>query len=263
MVKNTTASICLAAALCAQMVACVAPEPDVAGEDIGVSSEALVGYPGASIASPIAKTTVFSGLGPENESFGKSVSVNEALTGFRGWEDGDEPCKIEGTFRDVETGAAGTSLSINRCDGQSPGSMRSAVLPEGFFVTEARVCLNNDRDKIKGISVTGNIAYCIAGGVSVSTVADDCTSLSQGGMEYEICGDSVVHQTPCADFEETAYFERTNCAGDNDGPDSDWETIIRCNAGQVVTRVNLGTTNENGDKESFKGIQLECHDLLD
>lgn len=49
----------------------------------------------------------------------------------------------------------------------------------------------------------------------------------------------------------------------NDGPDSDWETVIKCGPGQVVTRVNFGTTNEAGAKESFKGIQLECHDLLD
>lgn len=263
MLKTTTVSICLAAALSASMAGCTSPDSgDVSfDDDLDISPQTAYNLPNATIGAAVAKTTVYSGDGPTDETFGKAVSTNQALTGFRAWEDSDEPCKIEGAFGNVETGVDGSSLSINRCDGHTPGSLKSALLPDGYFVTEARVCLNSAGDKIKGISVGGNVAECIAGASTATVMVEHCSWVQQGGMEIRVCNDEE-EEVACADLETSSYFERTNCQGDNDGPDGDWENTVFCNAGQVVTRVNFGTTNESGAKESFKGIQLECHDLL-
>jgi len=134
--------------------------------------------------------TGFSGNGPSERSLVKSYDLNQALYGATWGEDTDDPCFLEAKYRNIATGELGAVRTFDECDGHNAGNFKYILLPEDYFVTGVRVCLNEDRDKVKGIQLIGQHILCLLGAEGAWT-SDDGTSYYQGGgMEY------VLHSDP-------------------------------------------------------------------
>lgn len=86
------------------------------------------------------------------------------------------------------------------------------------------------------------------------------------GHDYRLCGTeprSTVSKSCEAVGTSSRYFERTNCAGSNRGPDRDWEATVNCPPGEVATGLRLNTRSGGGDRRMYNGISLECHELAE
>ncbi len=59
-----------------------------------------------------------------------------------------------------------------------------------------------------------------------------------------------------------AVVERTNCPGTSDGIDSDWESIVECPAGYIVTGVQINHIASSGNRRMMNGARAICHPLL-
>ena len=207
-----------------------------------------------------------SGRSPTNKTLTKSYTENDAIYGVTIGEDSDEPCYLQIKYRDVNSGATAGSLTFNECDGHKVGDLRTASLPGGAHVTGVRICLNSDRNRLKGIQVIGGYGDCVrAPRVSpcpcrtaaawsiypVSTIA----LARPGGPSYRTlsCGMPL-----------TAWVERPNCPGSKyDIPDSTWEKVVSCPDKMVAIGMKLRTTNGDGDRLGIDGVALDCRMLVD
>lgn len=208
--------------------------------------------------------TDFSGNGPSERWIVKSYDTNQALYGMNWGEDTDDPCFVEAKFRNIATGETGTARTWDECDGHTPGNLKYIALPEDYFVTGVRVCLNDDRDKVKGVQLIGQHILCVLGAEGAYTSDDGASYYQGGGMEYVLHSDPETRFTSCEELERDSvthghWGEHDNCEGDKDGPDSDWESVERCDSGKVATGFHFGIEAGSGDRNMIEGISLECH----
>lgn len=210
-------------------------------------------------------TSAFSGpSGGGRRSLSKPASDNQAITGITIGERSDDPCYMQLMYKDVETGASGSTRTFDECDG-SEGDIETRTLPDGAFVTGVRICLNDDRDKLKGIQLISDYAACIQGDEHVYLEPTGCSSVFHaGGQEYRLCNTEQPSylEVDCSPGQIRPYIERTNCDGDRDGPDSDWESEVHCPAGKVATGMKLNLRDSGGDRIMYNGVALECDDLI-
>ncbi|MCB9649634.1 MAG: hypothetical protein H6730_24010 [Deltaproteobacteria bacterium] len=187
----------------------------------------------------------------------RAVTTGDALVGVTAGERSDDPCFLKALFEDVDGGAA-SDRTYNNCDG-AEGSLKTARLPDGYFVTGVRTCLNSAGDKVKGIQVLGKPLSCIRDpSSSVEEVVENCHSQIVGHLEFNHC-DPFVITVPCSETELGPFFERTNCQGSNSGPDADWETIRRCPVGKVATSLTLHERDGGGNRDMFDGLRMVCN----
>jgi hypothetical protein len=210
--------------------------------------------------------TTYSGLSANGtDILSRAASENDAITGVRIAEQSDDPCWMQVDYKDVETGAVGATRTYDRCDGANPGDLEVRSLPDGAFVTGVRICLNSDGDKLKGIELIGNYAACLQGAAHVYLEVADCSEVFHaGGMDYRVCDteQNGLTEVDCTPDGLSTYIERTNCDGENEGPDEDWESEVHCPAGMVATGFHLNTTSGGGARRMYNGVALECDDLL-
>jgi len=210
--------------------------------------------------------TAYSGRSSGGTSIlSRAASENDAITGVSIAEQSDDPCWMQLAYKDVETGVDGATRTYDHCDGANPGDLAVLSLPSGSFVTGVRVCLNSDRDKLKGIQIIGNYAACMKGAEHVYLDPAACSEVFHaGGMEYRLCDTDqpAFIEVDCTPDGFSRSIERTNCDGENQGPDEDWESEVHCPAGMVATGLHLNTTNGGGARRMYNGVALECDDLL-
>lgn len=254
--------------------ACSASAPtDAAQENVAAAPDSIMAATAAQAdyinrsdaeldSKPIG--TDFSGHGPDDRSIIKAYTNNQALYGITWAESSDDPCYFEAKYRNVATGSAGTTLSMNLCDGHDRGDYESVTLPTDYFATGVRVCLNSGRDKVKGIQLIGQHVMCLLGADGQYVSTGGCTSWGGGlfSNEYQLCSDPGTTFRSCADLEQRPWNERYNCKGDQDGPDGDWEVEVRCDGtNKVATGLKFGTTPGSNGRSMVEGIALECHIL--
>lgn len=211
-----------------------------------------------SLVAP-AVTTAISGKGPTTDSFIKEPSTGMALQSIQFGEDSDDPCFFKMSYRHVKTGAVSTQ-TYDRCDGKSPGDLRLVKLPDGAHVTGARICLNSDGNKIKGVQLIGGYQGCVLGAASVTVTPNECSQVKNySGVDYRLCstGDPKPITISCS-TPITAFYERPNCKGSDGPPDSDWSAVVSCGPRTVATGVKLRSIAGSGDRKMASGLALTC-----
>jgi hypothetical protein len=216
-------------------------------------------------------TTAFSGRGGANRTLSKSASMNDAIYGVEIAERSDDPCFLRIKYRDVASGAEGSSLRFAECSDNNNNegtsdSRRGVSLPSGAFVTGVRICLNADRDKMKGIQLLGRYGGCLLGQEKVYVAPAACSPVFKvSGHEYRLCNTDQPNYVglDCSQTSTSVsdHYERTNCPGTKEGPDRDWETRVSCPDLMVATGMKLSTRQSGGGREMIDGIALECHRL--
>jgi hypothetical protein len=215
--------------------------------------------------------TAFSGNSNGTRELSHDAHATLSVSGIEARERSDDPCFLEVEFRDINSFQAGESLTFRRCgaghrDGNLPTTKR-LVMPEGAYTTGARVCLNNAGDKLKGLALIGQYQSCAIGGDSVIIPPSACSGVfPQNSVEYRLCNTAETgnwRSYSCSDprVRIEVYFERTNCQGGKNGPDSDWEREVHCPFGQVATGMHLSTRDGSGTGRMIDGVALECRSM--
>ncbi|MCA9553600.1 MAG: hypothetical protein KC933_26410, partial [Myxococcales bacterium] len=128
----------------------------------------------------------------------RAVTTGDALVGVTAGERSDDPCSLKALFEDVDGGAA-SDRTFDNCDG-AEGSLKTARLPDGYFVTGIRTCLNSGGDKVKGIQVLGKPISCIRDPSSSVTVeVPHCHYYVVNGQDFYSCEPSTFEDVPCSD----------------------------------------------------------------
>ena len=231
----------------------------------------LATLPVAAQLSGSATTTGFSGQSGSNRTLSRPTTANEALYAVTISEKSDDPCFLEAKFRELDDGSAGATLRFAECedsDGDGTDSSRRLVaLPTDSVATGVRICLDNDREKLKGLQLIGRNAGCLMGEDNVYVYPGECSTVHSSsfifGHDYRICGGNTsAIELDCGTLaERKAYVERTNCPGSDNGPDGDWEATVRCPNQKVVTGLKLSTRSGGGGRTMIDGIALECTQL--
>ena len=213
-------------------------------------------------------STGFSGYGGAELTLSKPVSENDAIFGVEMAERNDDPCFLRLRYRDVTTGEERSSKYFAECDDNNSDRGRdasriSATLPADMVVTGASICLNTQRDKLKGLELRAKFRECVRGENTANVSLEQCASVfRQGSMEYRLCmtGHPRYNALSCSSSRSTInrYFERPACRGTNRGPDSDWEQIIECPEGSVATGFKVSTRSSDGERVLIDGLALEC-----
>jgi hypothetical protein len=217
------------------------------------------------LATPSGSSAT-SGRTPTNKTLSKSYSANETIYAVTIGEDSDEPCYMQIKYRDANTSATQNSLTFNECDGHKVGDMQTASLPAGTYVTGVRICLNSDRNRMKGIQLIGGYGDCVLGAESTTVSTPDCSRVVKvSGLDYRTCTPGgPSYRTMSCSIPLTDWVERPNCPGSKyDIPDNTWEKVVSCPDKMVATGMKLRTINGDGDRLGIDGIALECHTLED
>ncbi len=212
---------------------------------------------------PVA--TAVSGKGPTTVELGKPASSNGALYAVTIGEDADDPCHVEAKFRDVASGSAQSTRTLDGCAGRRVGDPLTASLPGGAYVTGVRVCLNSRGDKMKGLQLVGAYDQCVLGADSMTGTVPGCTGVVKiSGHDYRLCntGGPTTRTLSCS-VPLTSYVERPNCRGSkHDMPDDDWEKVVSCREGMVATGLKLRTVAGGGGRRMVQGVALTCDTLV-
>jgi len=213
-----------------------------------------------------ATPTGFSGHAGTDRTLSKSASANDAIFAVEVAERSDDPCFFKARYRDVATGAEESSLRFASCSDNNNNegtndSRKTVSLPADSFVTGVRICLNADRDKMKGIQLLGRLGGCLLGSDTITGISGDCTQVVKvSGHDYRTCGSPTFIELECDDpaLSLSAFMERTNCPGSKNGPDGDWESQVSCPAQMVATGMRLSTRSSGGGRTMIDGIALDC-----
>lgn len=212
--------------------------------------------------------TGVSGIGGTNKPLSKPAADNDVLFGVEIAERSDDPCFLKARFRDAGTGAEAGSLRFAGCSDNNNNegtnsSRKTVLLSKGFFVNAVRICLNSDRDKLKGIQLLGTYEDCILGEETVTVLPSDSSGVvSIGGHEYNLSNDTSPREIRCDEVSVSNFVERTNCKGSGRGPDQDWESKVSCPQGMVATGVKLSTRESGGGRSMIDGVALDCTRLV-
>lgn len=208
----------------------------VEGVEFGTTSTTAL-----DIDTGAASFTVLSGRGNgQRTDLDRSPTQNDYVRGFTMAERSDDPCRFFALYHDVTSNAMQGSVGFDRCNGSS-GNFQVERLNIDFRTTGLAVCLNNARDKIKGFALIGRFPACILNPTATAPNGTPC-----GG------------RGPRSD----AVVERTNCPGSPRGIDSDWERIVECPAGEIVTGIQLNHIASNNGRRMINGARAICHELL-
>mgnify|MGYP001815048398 CR=1 FL=1 len=218
------------------------------------------------------QVTGFSGNNGAELSLSKPVAENDAIFGIEMAERSDDPCYLRVRYRDVTTGEERSSKIFAECDDNNnnrgrESSLVRAILPGDMVVTGASVCLNPQRDKMKGIELRASFRECIRGESTATISVDQCGSVyRRGSQEYQLCsgGHPRYLELSCSGGRSVInrYIERPNCKGTSRGPDNDWEKIIDCPPRTVATGVRISTRGSGGNRIMIDGLALECTQVM-
>lgn len=193
------------------------------------------------IQNVAATRTVLSGRGNgSRRDLDRSPLDNDYVRGFTMSEKSDDPCEFFALYHDVTTNALQGSEGFQECNGSS-GNFQVERLDSDFRTTGLALCLNSARDKMKGFALIGRFPECIL----------DPTATAPNGVPCNGLG-------PRSD----AVVERTNCPGSKSGIDGDWERIVECPAGSIVTGIELNHIASGGGRRMINGAKAICHPLL-
>lgn len=175
-------------------------------------------------------------------------SPTHAMYGLSSRERSDEPCLVTVNKEHVNDPANDTTQWQNLC---GPGGATSSEIKAEFgdasvhgtraFVTGVRVCMNNDKSRVKGFRLRGKkidnagLLVALQGGVAGSGTA--------GGSEVTT---HVVTEP---------YATRSNC-DEKDG----WMSWAECPADKVATAATLHF-NAGAEPRSLVGIGLQCRSV--
>jgi hypothetical protein len=175
-------------------------------------------------------------------------SATHAMYGLASRERSDEPCVVTVHKEHVNDPATDTLQTKNLC---GPRGATSSEIKAAFsdtsvhgtraFVTGVRVCMNNDKSRVKGFRLRGKKIddagqlVALQGGVAGSGTA--------GGSEVTT---HVVTEP---------YATRTNC-DEKDG----WMSWAECPAGEVATAAKLHF-GSGSEPRSLVGIALQCRSI--
>jgi hypothetical protein len=234
---------------------------------LGLSNVPVSAEPVSTELTGSSSTTGVSGIGGTNRTLSKSASLNQAIYGADIAERSDDPCFLRLKYRDVATGSTGSSQRFAECDDNNNdegtnSSLRYLSLPAGAFVTGARICLNSDRDKLKGLQLIGTYGACLLGEDKVYVATAPCSNtFKAGGQEYRICDPDQPSYVAldCRSAGVSDHVERTNCPGTKRGPDADWESVVSCPDRMAATGMQLSTRDSGGGRTMIDGVALVCH----
>lgn len=170
---------------------------------------------------------------------------NFGLNGVESQERSDEPCFVRTLREDLANSGTDGTRASNRCGGNGPTSSTMKVeFTDGHwagthvFVRAIRVCLNANRDKVKGFGIKGSVVD--ANGTVMTLEQFDAANPP---------GPNAFNRL----FEATD--ERTNC--DDSGG---WRAFVECPAGHIATGLvaHFATGNE---PRRLTGVALICRQV--
>lgn len=191
--------------------------------------------------------TAVSGVQGSPFTVGNANSSTNAVWGLTSNERSDEPCLTTVSTEDVMDSGKDGSAKKDLCGKKATSSDLSVSYPDygangaRAFVTGIRVCMNNDRTRVKGFGLRGK--KIDDGGNLVDLTQDPSSPTPGGGGEHSYS--TVTEPTD----------KRTNC-DDKAG----WMRWVECPAGQVATAVVAHY--EGGDTpRSLTGVALQCRSV--
>ncbi|MEL6187719.1 MAG: hypothetical protein AAFU79_24115 [Myxococcota bacterium] len=156
----------------------------------------------------------------------------------------DDPCHMWTFFSAITESDRHISKdrTFEECGTWGPhaggNTMRVRMGPD-FKTTGLAVCLNSDETKMKGFALVGRYQRCIR---DQSLTARGHSCLNGGPLHIDA-------------------EERNNCPGSKNGPDGDWEAIVECPLGSVMTGIELNTRAGGGSRRMVNGARAICHRL--
>lgn len=222
------------------------------------------------------RPTELSGRRGAETVLAQSPPSDFAVVGIQSAERSDDPCFLEVRYRHVETGEEIQEVfaaCADRSDGRGKrASIKEFNLPDFQWAVGARVCMNRDRTKIKGMQLIGDYENCILGAETIEVPAPCSRNFRAGGSDQGI---------PCLDPEDRSrvelicgdtslnrgfgtFFERRNCPGRKVASlpdDENWEREVFCPDGYVASGVQLSTAAGGGDRRMINGVGLHCREL--
>lgn len=240
----------------------------ILGSTGGISALSVAATTSTQISGSTS-TTGYSGKeAAAKRTLAPSAMSNEALTGVEIAERSDDPCFLRARFRNIATGNEGANARFAECDDNNNNegtgdSHRTLMMPSGGFVTGVRICMNSQQDKMKGIQLIGRYGACLLGEENVYVSPAPCSRVFKtSGIEYRLCDtDQPNYQTlSCSGSASTlsVHYERTNCQGNSNGPDNDWEEAVNCPDRMVATGMRLNHREGNGGRRIITGVALDC-----
>lgn len=193
--------------------------------------------------------TGISGRGGQGFVTADGDSTTHAMYGISSQERSDDPCLVTIKKEHVNDASNDTTQKQALCGGN--GATSSEIHVEygdasahgtRAYVTGIRVCMNNDRSRVKGFRLRGK--KIDANGALVSLTGGPAGSGQAGGSEY---GTHVITEPSTA---------RTNC-DEKDG----WMAWAECTAGKVATAARLHFDAGSAPR-SLVGIALQCRSVV-
>jgi hypothetical protein len=200
--------------------------------------------PVSSTAQSFASGTVETGVSGTTSSrtvMAGSIA-NRGLIGIESQERSDDPCFVRVLREDLRDESVDGSTSTNLCGSNGPTSSTLGVSysdshwgGDHVFVRAIRVCLNSNRDKVKGFEIKGSVVDA-NGTVMTLEAYDAANPPSPGGFTRLM----------------VASAKRTNC--DDTGG---WQPWVECWAGYVASGLVAHFTTGNTPRE-LTGVALIC-----
>lgn len=240
----------------------------ILGSTVGVSTLSFAATTSTQISGSTSTTDYSGKHGADKRTLAPSSTSNEALFGVEIAERSDDPCFLRARYRNIATGSDGANVRFAECDDNNNDegtndSRRTLMMPSGGFVTGVRICMNSQQDKMKGIQLIGRYSACLLGEEKVYVSPAPCSQVfKSSGIEYRLCDtDQPNYQTlSCNTGSSTlsVHYERTNCQGNSNGPDSDWEEAVNCPDRMVATGMRLNHREGTGGRRIITGVALDC-----
>lgn len=240
----------------------------ILGLSCGISTLSIAATTSTQITGSTSTTDYSGKKAAEKRTLAPSSTSNEALIGVDIAERSDDPCFLRARYRNIATGSDGANVRFAECDDNNNNegtddSHRTLTMPSGGFVTGVRICMNSEQDKMKGIQLIGRYGACLLGEEKVYVSPAPCSQVfKSSGIEYRLCDtDQPNYQTLSCNSSSSSlsvHYERTNCQGSNNGPDSDWEEAVYCPDQMVATGMRLNHREGNGGRRIITGVALDC-----
>jgi hypothetical protein len=192
--------------------------------------------------------TPLSGFKGSAFSVPQDDSTSKAVFGVISQERSDEPCLLKVSTEDVNDSAKDGSAKKDLCGPKGATSSDllvnyadTGVQGPRVFVTGIRVCMNNDKTRVKGFTIRGKKI------TDSGTLADLETSPNTHGQAGGSDVGGVVITEPSA--------SRTNC-DEKDG----MMKFVECDPGQVAIGL-VGHFEAGETPRSLTGVALRCRAL--
>src|SRR5262245_65750190 len=213
-------------------------------------------YGDATLNGAVSETRV-SGFKGTQSVIGDPDSTTYALYGLASRERSDNPCLLTALSENVNDSSKTSSAHKDLC---GPKGATSSEIKADYgnddatgkrtFLTGVQVCMNNDRTRVKGIRIRGNVINSDSS-LARLVSTDDCSAVTDvhpnspppiGPLEYRFCGGVITEPHP----------SRTNC-DDKDG----WMSWAECPEGQIATAA-VAHFEAGNTPRSLTGVALKC-----